>query len=655
MTQEEYIASILALANEAVRIKDNKPYFFDKNKTVPRWDSLKNTDGNSPNSAENSTDENPLSESIFLNCPIMVFDETLPDFFFSLFGRRWKSSLTSIRTLVELFKNRTSTKEVTILYLPTRCKYLTDIFGNHKQVSRTIQRCLKVGLLKCVNDKFRFGEYNSYSKQYAWNKKAERLILDYCKECGIKASIPHSVTMKWAIDHFGENDGWKIKAEGLNIDIVPQTALPKELTNEEVVEAILVRYPQIKDAMVTAIRLNRNLPEEEQISVVPTIQRSKSGTITKIGFRITNPIVSAKVHDNQNDDYHGIWLKRDVLEPKFGKWAEYDVKGSIYRVAHFLSFHEWLPDTIDPYEEMAGFKFDTKEERNHFKYLSMQLYFENSAASQLSHYVLKGLDESFQDKNYIVPVIEEARWRQRQFCGESIRSKIFIHESCIYMEAFRRMVEEKGWRVIQVYDGFYIKDGNEETAREARKIVEESAYWYLERYYGVRKPVEAQEAPSSSVPVCPTEKPVERAEDPSEVKESTEEEVRARLYAANTKKMDLSRWQKQLDSWQKANGVATKPIDRTSLVDIGGKVAEAFGASFGVSQTKTWRDATHDDLKGWNETLNPSTGSTTKSWKDVSPDCLKRWEREIQDESETKVDWASDETAARIELWMLDA
>lgn len=652
MNEQEYIAVVTALAAEAVRIKDNKPYYGNETLTTENnGQSLEETNGQSLDSDESLTVENAIPESVFQNFDLMVFDE---NFLSSLFGKRWRTSITTILTLVELFKNRTSCNETTVLFLPTTSHYLTDVFGNKQNVSNTIQRCKKLGLLYCVDENFHYGDRKAYSKLYAWNKKMERLVLDFCKKRNIKADIKHSVTMERILQDFDSkaNDGWKEKTEGLVVRIAQRTALPKTLTDEEVIEGVLTRYPEIRDAMETAVRLNRTLPESFQISCIPNINRAKSGTISKVGFRITNPIVSAKVHDNQNSDYHGVWLK-DILKENFGSWAEYDVKSSIYRVTYLLNFGVWLPDSVDLYPKMAGFDFKTNEDRNHYKHFCMSLYFCNSAKSILANYYRKQLNMGI-DKDELLEAVEEARIRMFETIGESYRSEIFVAESCIYLEAYRRMVEEMGWGVIQVYDGFYIENGNEKTVEQARKIVEECAYWYLKKYWNGEKSVEALEAPSAVVPVYPTEKPVERAEDPAEVKESTEEEVRARLYASNTKKMDLSRWQKQLDSWQKANGVATKPIDPTSLVDIGGKVAEAFGASFGVSQTKTWRDASPDDLKRWNETLNPSTGSA-KSWKDVSSDYLKRWQREIQEESDTKVNWSSDETAARLELWMLDA
>lgn len=471
MNEQEYIAVVTAIADEAYRIKDNKPVFGSKNQ-------------NNADSTQKPLTE-PLIEDPFRICHIMEIISTTS--LFSLFGRKWRSCITTILSLVELFKFRTSNTEITYLSFPTHSRYLTDVFGDPKGVWRTIKRCEEIGLIACVNPNYRFGVKDSYAKLYAWNKDVERAVLKFCKENNIKANVKHSITMKRILEDFQTkaNDSWKEKAKGLVIKITQKTALPETLTDEEVIEAVLTRYPEIRDAMETAIRLNKILPEHLQISCIPNINRCpKSQRITKIGFRITNPIVSAKVHDNQNDDYHGVWLK-DILKEKFGEWIEYDVKSSIYRVTHLLNFGEWLPETVDFYNEIAGFDFPAKENRDHFKLFCMSLYFCNTANSILASYERKSLALDIK-REVLLNVIEEARARMWDVCGPSFQSEVFVAESCIYLEAYRRMVEEKGWTVAEIYDGFNIqkKEGMDAEAirSEAARIIEESAYWYYNKY-----------------------------------------------------------------------------------------------------------------------------------------------------------------------------
>lgn len=461
---ENYKAIISALATEAVRIKDNKGIFA---KSAVCWQL--------PTVADDKFAD--------VDCNLSM------DTFTRLYHKRWRTAATTILSLVELYKCRTSTKETTILYLPTTSRYLTDVFGNPMGVSRVIDRAERIGLLKCVDEGYRFGVEAARSKLYAWNKGMERSVIALCKKEGIEPAIRHSVAMERVLSESSDLlKSAKAKTEGLDIRITQRTALPKDLTDEEVVAALLDRYPEIRDAMETAVRLNKILPESEQISAMPRITRSKNGTITKIGFRVTNPMVSAKVHDNANDDYHGPWL-RDLLMTKFGEWTEYDVKSSIYRVSHLLADGEWLDDSIDLYPEMAGFGM-SGESRANYKLLAMSLYFENSPQSLVAHYRAKGLNLPYTDEE-LVSAINEARSRMRDVCGDSYRSEIFVAESCIYLEAYRRMVEEKGWQVVEVYDGFHIRlVGGMDAAKvrdEAAKIVEDCAYWYINRYFGEQK------------------------------------------------------------------------------------------------------------------------------------------------------------------------
>ena len=232
-----------------------------------------------------------------------------------------------------------------------------------------------------------------------------------------------------------------------------------------------------------AITLNEHLSIDEQISANPKITRAKK-SISKIGFRITNPLVSAKEHSNENDaNFTGKWRK-DVLKDKLGKWVEYDVTSSIYRVAYLINHGVWLPRDKDLYAMMVGMDFPTTKDRDNYKAFAMKLYFDSSARSIVNHLVGKGVDKMSASE----AVVEEARKRMFAVVGKPLKSEIFLHEGCIYLEAFRRMVEERKWRVIQVYDGFYVRldDGMDakKVFDEVDRIVTDCAYWYLDNFFG---------------------------------------------------------------------------------------------------------------------------------------------------------------------------
>jgi hypothetical protein len=455
MTNEEYNTGVIALAKEAERVRSNKPNYAEEHQDDATCGNYDDT----------------------------VFPQYTEEEVKALLGRKWRDSIRSVLALVELFKHLASKKRVSTFFIATSAKNTLDVFGTHQNVSNAIHRAVSVGLLKCINETYRFTGFagQSYSKRYAWNKSAEQMISKLCKKEGIVCNVTCIHQMRSVLEIVNDRNLAKSvekKSCGLNIDITQRTALSKDLTDEEVLYVLLVRYPQIRIAMETAIELNKILPAERQIKVMPSIRRSDNGTITKIGFRITNPLVSAKVHPNENENYNGPWLK-EILEDRLGKdYESYDVTSSIYRVAYLRRTGEWLPDSIDLYEKIAGFKFNSREDRNAFKAFCMSLYFDNSAVSILAHLRRKGLVAEGMSDEELLTMIDEARWRMQKVCGESIRSAVFIHESCAYLNAYAEMVR-RGWNVIQVYDGWYFKGG---TAEEAREIVEKCAYDYYNKF-----------------------------------------------------------------------------------------------------------------------------------------------------------------------------
>jgi hypothetical protein len=58
-------------------------------------------------------------------------------------------------------------------------------------------------------------------------------------------------------------------------------------------------------------------------------------------------------------------------------------------------------------------------------------------------------------------------------------SEIFFHESCIYMRVLKALLE-KGYNVLQIYDGFYI----DKECKEIEEIVKSKA---LEYYIGINQ------------------------------------------------------------------------------------------------------------------------------------------------------------------------
>ena len=386
-------------------------------------------------------------------------------------GRKWKVCLGTLHWLVSIFDTMASPSHVTTFNFPQTSGKLLELFGSNYQISKVIQGAIAIGLIACVDENYAYGsDIDNFCKLYAWNKPRAKLVKDMVKKYGCRKELPKSVRMKLAKRNHGKKlKSLKEKISPSMIRITQKTCLPLSITNEEIVDAIRHNYPQIAWAQDTAIKLNENLPADEQISANPKIRRTGK-VISKIGFRITNPIVSCKEHENENKDYNGRWRK-EILKEKLGEWVEYDVKSSIYRVHYFITHGEWLSDEIDLYKEMAGTEFPSKESRNFYKQFAMSLYFENSVDSIRNHLLKKGIG-SLNDEAL------NAAWNRMRFIlGNPMKSEIFIHEGCIYLEALRRMIENH-WKVIQVYDGFYVQKQSGITPDDIRNIIEDSAYWY---------------------------------------------------------------------------------------------------------------------------------------------------------------------------------
>ena len=417
------------------------------------------------------------------------FPDTDEDQVVRSLGRKWRENIHTLLGLASSVRHLTNSKHTIVLYFALTSGRLLEIFGNSSAIYNAIQLGLKCGLLirhDSGYDHTSPDPMNHLCMMYAWNRRVEEIIDTLAKrekKCFRKRK---SVRMKRAKRNHGKLVQKALaKTNGKPIRIAQSASLPLELTDDEIVSALRDFYPQLAWAQDLAIRLNQNfkLPDDEQISANPKVTRAAK-SISKIGFRITNPLVSAKEHHNENDaNFTGRWRK-DVLADKLGKWAEYDVKSSIYRVAYLINHGVWLPRDQDLYSMMAGFEFPTAQDRDNYKALAMKLYFDDSAKSIVHHLVGKGVDKCDASEG----VIEEARKRMFDVCGASLKSEIFLHEGCIYLEAFRRMVEERRWRVIQVYDGFYIRldDGMEEAAvkDEVDRIVTDCAYWYRDKFLG---------------------------------------------------------------------------------------------------------------------------------------------------------------------------
>ena len=122
-----------------------------------------------------------------------------------------------------------------------------------------------------------------------------------------------------------------------------------------------------------------------------------------------------------------------------------------------------LPESTDGYELAYGDKFESTEDREIFKKIAMRLYFGgvNQLGVQVENKfkeIASKLGEKYTYDRSRAKLIQEIMSDQKLLAVEQIGglfdSEIFLHESCIYLNIYKDIVDS-GIRCTQIYDSFY--------------------------------------------------------------------------------------------------------------------------------------------------------------------------------------------------------
>lgn len=407
-------------------------------------------------------------------------------------GRKKRCNLLILKPFVDIMKYKTQTQKTTVLSISCNSGFWKMVYRNHKQVSRLLNLAQKVELIACVDEKHCFTKNQQFSrcKKYAWNKIVERHLLslfrDYSLVYDRQVMSSHNLLQMTSIVDTFAKDPEKAKEyveakRRFNIRICDKTWLP--LSDEIITNALVERYPQLMEMWKTIAEDNKTMPLDEWDYANIKMPRDKNGNVHKISLRKTNSFCSAKVHSVSEEDIKSGRLVRDkLIKEKFGGIYENDVKSSIYRITYLLNKGEWLDSSVDLYELIFGSPFKTKEERDLFKHpFCMQLYF-NHSTRQMKHHIeyRKSATKMWNAEHDGFTLIEKARDNMFKAIGDSYGSEIFLHESCIYTQVAHRL-REMGYRVIQIYDGFFTDSPLDSTAFDG--IVKEEAVRYYQRYF----------------------------------------------------------------------------------------------------------------------------------------------------------------------------
>lgn len=393
-------------------------------------------------------------------------------------GRKWKTNLAMLGSFVDKYQYITGRKELLPIPLSSNSSDLIRIFKSQQNAYNFIQTAIAVDLLKCVNEKYRFSPWYSQSKLYIYNKKVQKLI----KEVIAKYSVNF-------IKYLSDKDYSSYKPDPVfdfdkekhyNIRFCTGMRIPN-LTDEECVKILHKKYPQLRVYMDKAIVINEQyLSEqpEQRIKFMPTINRGEKGYISGIGIRATSQICNMKAHNVEE----GEPSRHQYLCEYFDQdeYYEYDVKSSIYRVSHLINHGVWVDDEIDFYREIYGKEFDTPEARDNFKKFCQRVYFRTprQIMSDLREEV-EQVTNNDDEKSQLFQTIETLAFNLEYALGStSYRSEIFLHESCIYMDVYKSL-RDKGYNVVQVYDGFYCDQDFEE---DIKNLLEYHSYYYYHTY-----------------------------------------------------------------------------------------------------------------------------------------------------------------------------
>lgn len=298
-----------------------------------------------------------------------------------------------------------------------------------------------IGLLELASNYVSFNHNNNKSFTYRVNKDILNLVLEmnvlYNGEGGEKEegdNIIKETNMSKQLDIS------KLQYVTINAKKRPRQLL--NLSEEELLELLYLRYPQIRyyqDVVEQINNANGWKGSLYEIKFAPNIERHNS--YTKFSIRYTSEY--ACYHKDVRNT-----INKDMLGDDYLK---YDINGSIFRVTHLLNNGSWMSCKDDIYEYLYGTKFESTEDRNEFKTICNTVYFTSTAREAVRKFIdRKKLDDYNPE---LLNIFDALKTKITNVIGKSYNSEVFMHESCIYIGAIKRMMD-LGFKVLPIYDCF---------------------------------------------------------------------------------------------------------------------------------------------------------------------------------------------------------
>lgn len=389
-------------------------------------------------------------------------------------GRKYRINIKNLGKIAKSIKFLVSTEDTVF---PLACTSASSIrkFNTVKNAAAVIRLASNLGLIECIKrenrPEFIYGK-GGFCRSYIADVDRANQILRIAESLSLEISKDIIVnsqnnTESIPVDEISESIFDKI-------DITSKCRLPLNLTDEQINFYILKKYPQITTCQTIADELNKSLPEAEQIKFSVKVKRTTK-FITKIKIRATCPIVSLKEHETENEDYKGKWRK-EYLKERFGEYEEYDVHSSISNVASLLKTGIWTGQDFYPILGLAN-EWENFP-RQSYKEMFMTLFFSKSNDAALFSLCKSYYNQAkeTETKQFFDSLYDNIR---KVFNEQDCNSRIFMHESCIYLKV-RKALSDKKIDCVQIYDGFYFKKGTMPLNMDS--IIKECAEEYFSEF-----------------------------------------------------------------------------------------------------------------------------------------------------------------------------
>jgi hypothetical protein len=356
-------------------------------------------------------------------------------------GRKWRNNIKELALLCNKYKLLPNNFHDAIA-LSCNSKFLINLYGYPMKVNRILQMARQIGLLELASNYASFNHNNNnQSFTYRINKEILNLVLEtnvlYNGERGREIrrdNIIKETNMSKEIDLS------KLQYVTINAKKRPRQLL--NLSEDELKELLYLRYPQIRyyQNVVEEINTANNWKGSiYEIKFEPNIEHHYS--YNKFSIRYTSEYACYPKEIRET-------LNKDMLGEEYNK---YDVNGSIFRVTYLLNNGSWMDYSGDIYKYLYGTEFESREDRREFKTICNTVYFTSTAREAARRFIERKQLDNYNEE--LLNIFGDLKTKITDVIGKSYNSEIFMHESCIYIDAMKRMMDI-GYKVLPIYDCF---------------------------------------------------------------------------------------------------------------------------------------------------------------------------------------------------------